>query len=524
MNFFKKHKKGLIILTVIVLVIGGIVVWFKSAMKKGMEMINAAMANEIVTAEKRDIVSVVSATGKITSIDSRSITSTATGAKVLEVKVLEGDEVKEGDVIAILDASSYEENLANLEDSLNNSKKSNNLSISSAKRQLDETVASTNASNDKYNTQVADLEKKLEDYKNLKEQSLNLYNQAVEDRKKAAANYAGLDAQVKAYDAEITRLNDVSASDPELPTAIAEITAARDAINVPAAFEAYNLAQSMEATRLSNYNTVLAQYESTETSLNNMKDTRDEMKRNNDASVAARQDALSSAKLSTNSSTSSVETQIDSVKDQIESCTVTAPIDGVITSLGVTEGSQYAGTAIAVIEDVSSYEITAEIDEYDIGAVKKGQKVVIKTNGTGDAELEGIVKSVAPRASIGAGGVTYKVVISVLTKNDLLKLDMTAKLSIVLEEAKNTLTVPYDAVETDDDGNEYVNVVDGKDASNLPVTHKVYVTTGVSSAYYVEILSGDLKEGDEVTVERENAGTFDFNTIFGVNGNETDGM
>ena len=126
MNFFKKHKKGLIILTVIVLVIGGIVIWFKSAMKKGMEIINAAMANEIVTAEKRDIVSVVSATGKITSIDSRSVTSTATGAKVLEVKVLEGDEVKEGDVIAILDASSYEENLANLEDSLNNSKKSNN--------------------------------------------------------------------------------------------------------------------------------------------------------------------------------------------------------------------------------------------------------------------------------------------------------------------------------------------------------------------------------------------------------------
>ena len=77
---------------------------------------------------------------------------------------------------------------------------------------------------------------------------------------------------------------------------------------------------------------------------------------------------------------------------------------------------------------------------------------------------------------------------------------------------------------TDDDGKEYVNVVDGKDASNLPITHKVYVTTGVTSAYYVEILSGDLKEGDEVTVERENAGTFDFNTIFGVNGNETDGM
>ena len=528
MNFFKKHKKGLIILTVIVLVIGGIVIWFKSAMKKGMEIINAAMANEIVTAEKRDIVSVVSATGKITSIDSRSITSIATGAKVLEVKVLEGDEVKEGDVIAILDASSYEENLANLEDSLNNSKKSNNLSISSAKRQLDETVASTNASNDKYNTQVADLEKKLEDYKNLKEQSYNLYKQAVADRAAAQAAYEQALKALTTPAAPATPTtpdnstsgNDTSGNDTS-GNAPAQTQTAPD---VTALLQTYNAAQANEATRLSNYNTIVAQYEATETSLNNMKDTRDEMKRNSDASVAARQDALSSARIQSNSATTSVESQIDAVKDQIESCTVTAPIDGVITSLGVTEGSQYAGTAIAVIEDVSSYEITAEIDEYDIGAVKKGQKVVIKTNGTGDAELEGIVKSVAPRASIGAGGVTYKVVISVLTKNDLLKLDMTAKLSIVLEEAKNTLTVPYDAVETDDDGKEYVNVVDGKDASNLPITHKVYVTTGVTSAYYVEILSGDLKEGDEVTVERENTGTFDFNTIFGVNGNETDGM
>ncbi|MBR6307475.1 MAG: efflux RND transporter periplasmic adaptor subunit [Lachnospiraceae bacterium] len=515
MNFFKKHKKGLIILTVIVLVIGGIVVWFKSAVKKGMDMINAAMANEIVTAEKRDIVSVVSATGKITSIDSRSITSTATGAKVLEVKVLEGDEVKEGDVIAILDSSSYEENLANLEESLNNSKKSNNLSISSAKRQLDETVASTNASNDKYNTQVADLEKKLEDYKNLKEQSLNLYKQAVIDRTAAQTAYEQALRAITSPAAPSTSGNDPSANDPAQSQQLPDVSAL---------LQTYNAAQANEATRLSNYNTILAQYEATETSLNNMKETRDEMKRNSDASVAARQDALSSARIQSNSATTNVESQIDTVKDQIESCTVTAPIDGVITSVSVTEGAQYAGTPIAVIEDTSSYEITAEIDEYDIGAVKKGQKVVIKTNGTGDAELEGVVKSVAPRASMGASGVTYKVVISVLTKNDLLKLDMTAKLSIVLEEAKNTLTVPYDAVETDDDGREYVNVVDGKDENNLPTTHKVYVTTGISSAYYIEILSGDLKEGDEVTVERENTGAFDFNTIFGVNGNETGGM
>ena len=520
MDFFKKHKKGLIIFAVIVLVIGGIVVWFKNAMKKGMDMINAAMANEIVTAERRDIVSVVSATGKITSLDSRSVTSLATGAKVLEIKVAEGDEVKEGDIIAVLDASDYEKNLTNLEDSLSTSKKSNNLSISSAKRQLDEAVTSGNASDDKFNTQVADLEKKLEDYKNLRDQSLSIYEQAVKNRVAAEAAYknaVSLDASLRAQYAEISG-NDVSDNE-----ARAEIDTQLAGIDLNGLLTAYNYAQADEQTRLSNYNTLVAQYEATESSLKSMKETRDETKRSTDAGIAARQDALTSARLSGSSSTSSLETQIDQVKDQIEACTITAPIDGIVTSLNLTEGSTYAGAAAAVIEDVSSYEITAEIDEYDIGAIRKGQKVVIKTNGTGDAELEGVVKSVAPRASMGTG-VTYKVVISVLTKNDLLKLDMTAKLSIVLEESKNTLTVPYDAVMTEDDGREYVNVYDGKDEKGTAMTHKVYVKTGVTSAYYVEILSGDLKEGDEVSVERENSGVFDFNTLFGVNGNETGGM
>ena len=516
MNFFKKQKKGLIIIAVIVLVIGGIVVWFKNAMKKGMDMINAAMASEIVTAEKRDIVSVVSATGKITSLDSRSVTSLATGAKVLEIKVSEGDEVKEGDVIAILDSADYEKNLATLEDNLSTSKKSGNLSISSAKRQLDEAVTSGNASNDKYNTQVSDLEKKLEDYKNLRDQSLSIYEQAVKNRVAAEAAYKqalASDSALRGQYAEVSG-NDVSAN---------EINEQILSLNLDGLRTAYERAQADEQTRLSNYNSLAAQYEATESSLNTMKDTRDEAKRSTDAGIAARQDALSSARLSGSSSTSSIENQIDQVKDQIDACTVKAPIDGIVTSLGVTEGSSYAGTAVAVIEDISAYEITAEIDEYDIGAIKKGQKVVFKTNGTGDTELEGVVKSVAPRASMGTG-VTYKVVISVLTKNDHLKLDMTAKLSIVLEESKNTLTVPYDAVMTEDDGREYVNVYDGKDEKGTALTHKAYVKTGVTSAYYVEILSGDLKEGDEVSVERENSGVFDFNALFGVNGNETGGM
>ena len=127
--------------------------------------------------------------------------------------------------------------------------------------------------------------------------------------------------------------------------------------------------------------------------------------------------------------------------------------------------------------------------------------------------LEGHVKSVAPRATVPiagttSGNVTYKVVIAVDTKNEALRLDMTAKLSIVLSETDNTLTVPYDSLIYDDDNNPYVEKVleDG-------TVENVYVTVGVTNDYYAEVSSENLKEGDTVNVKRDLSEVFDFNAL-----------
>ena len=158
-------------------------------------------------------------------------------------------------------------------------------------------------------------------------------------------------------------------------------------------------------------------------------------------------------------------------------------------------------------------------DEYDIGKIKKGQAVVIKTNGTGEEKLDGTVISVAPKASQSmSGGVTYTVKVSVDTPNDMLRLDMTAKLSIILNSAENVLTVPYDSVIIDDDGNTYVEIVDGKDESGALITHRADVTVGTSSDYYVEVSGPEITEGTEVNVIREDSSVFDFSSFFSRSG------
>ena len=249
---------------------------------------------------------------------------------------------------------------------------------------------------------------------------------------------------------------------------------------------------------------------------------RDDTVRTTNQSIAARKDSVATTGINTESSKRSAESTVESIEDQITDCEVKSPVDGIITAINVVEGESYAGGAIVTIEDTSSYEVTAYIDEYDISKVKVGQEVKIKTNGTGDTELKGVVKTVSPRAERGLTSVQYKVIVSVLTSCDDLRLDMTAKLNIVLEEKKGVLSVPYEAIQVDEKGYFYGEVLDSgnpvdfsgvsdgtmtaKQLKELQKTdtkyesHKVIVTKGLESDYYVEIFSDELTAGTTVVI------------------------
>lgn len=530
MNFFKKHKKGLIILGVIASIIIALVIWIKSAYKKGMELLTNAMSTETAVASRRDLVSVVSATGKITSLDSRDVTSKAQGAKINTVNVSVGDMVSEGDILVLLDSSDYEESLQNAKDSLENAEKSSNLSINSAQRRLNEASTSANLAVAKMDEQVEKATKDAEDYKQLKEQAEKNYaawtaQAAIEEAEYKAALEAISTAQANLEEAK-QLLADVSAGDPTdedaAKAAKAAVEAAKGALETANKADLVALSRDVDNAKanankwLADVSSHTASLKQAEATLESVKKSRDDTIRTNESTIASSKDSVTSAKLSSQNSTASMEKQIDTYEDQIEACTVTAPISGMVTSVNAVEGTSYTGMSLVTIEDTSSFEITTEIDEYDIGKIKPGQKVVFKTNGTGEEELEGVIKTVAPRATssmagMSSGSVTYTVVISVLSKNDMLRLDMTAKISIVLESGENVITVPIDAIQTDEeDGREFVNVYDGGvDANGAKTTKKVYVEVGIKTSYYAQILGDAIKEGDEVEVKREASSVFD---------------
>lgn len=131
-----------------------------------------------------------------------------------------------------------------------------------------------------------------------------------------------------------------------------------------------------------------------------------------------------------------------------------------------------------------SYTVSTSVDEYDISDVSVGQRVVILTEATGEDEIEGEITFVAPTTgssslssgtqsgdSGGAGsfstsgtstsGSGYEVKIAVKTNDERLKMGLTAKCSIILEEADNVYAVPYDAVHENSDGTTVVYVSEG---------------------------------------------------------------
>ena len=198
----------------------------------------------------------------------------------------------------------------------------------------------------------------------------------------------------------------------------------------------------------------------------------------------------------------------------VENGVLTAPFGGTVTAVNYDPGDTYMQGAVVTLQDCSSFEISAQIGQYDISDIALGQKVLIKTDATREQELEGTVVFISPTATVTAGmqttDPTYEVKISVDTKTDRLRLDMSANLSIIIAQHENCLTVPYNAVQTAEDGSRFVEVV-GEDESLTVVPVKVVL----ESNYYTEV-SGDLTEGQQVRVVSEGSSMLDMFEAMGM--------
>ena len=528
MKWIKKHKKLCIFLVIAIILIIIIARFVSNVQKAAETMLSMMNQQETAAVERRSLVESISATGYVTSAGSKSVTAEVTGVKSLSVPVQVGDMVQEGDLLCLLDTSDLEESLANSELSLSVTQKRTQLDLESAQRGLAEAGVSVQVDLSRIEEQVAS--------------ALRTYEEARESMNRAGSNYGNANnnsteirRELEEYQAQLAQVHEqinglrdsevsVSGGDSSDKAAL-EAEAKRLEQLITEYQMKYSTAQETERNLKSIYDQAISSVNNAYDAYERQLQSQEDAIRNGSSTLQNRQDNVTSSQLSASTSGISDRQQIDRYQEQIDACNVTAPISGIVTTVNLEAGDRYNGGAIVTIEDISSYEVTVEIDEYDISKIKVGQKVVIKTNGTGDLELEGKVISIAPRATAGAN-VTYTVKTSIDTSCEDLRMDMTAKLSIIISSKENVLTVPYAAVQTAEDGSFYVEVVDenaGADAVGsgqpdgapgeggnaampgvLP-TRRIPVTKGIESDYYVEISGEGIEEGLEVIVPADDS-------------------
>ena len=185
-------------------------------------------------------------------------------------------------------------------------------------------------------------------------------------------------------------------------------------------------------------------------------------------------------------------------KIQLSYATITAPLDGVIGSVSTQEGETVAAGLSAptfvTIMDLNRLQVDTFVDEVDIGKVTPGQKAVFTVDSFPGREFGGKVVAIYPKAVLLENVVTYDVVVQISDiYNGLLRPDMTASVTLLLDARQNVLTVPVKALKRDR-GKSVVYVL----ANGQP--QAMEVKAGWKDSQWVEILSG-LEEGQTVLLE-----------------------
>ena len=138
------NKKKWIILAVVCCVVIAAATMVIFSGKKNRAGENVVPMPQTAEVERRTLVESVSATGKVASSESKTVTALVTGVEIKTVDVEVGDTVAEGDLLCTLDTSTLEQNLADARASLSAAQEKAQISVSSAQRSLEEAQASRN--------------------------------------------------------------------------------------------------------------------------------------------------------------------------------------------------------------------------------------------------------------------------------------------------------------------------------------------------------------------------------------------
>jgi HlyD family secretion protein len=211
------------------------------------------------------------------------------------------------------------------------------------------------------------------------------------------------------------------------------------------------------------------------------------------------------------SSFKDVEKEYLRKKELLDSRMVYSPVSGTVINKNV-EPNQVIGGGHVLFEIATTLEklkLTINIDESDIGLIKKDQKVSFRVSAYPDEEFFGTIREIRMNPHKIDGVTVYKSLVICENRDNMLKPGMSATATIHIGNRLNVLRVPNQSlvvIPPDVDLEELEKsektvvwkkkdlVVDG-----IPY-EKVEIDTGLVGDSYTEITSTNIKESEEILI------------------------
>jgi membrane fusion protein, macrolide-specific efflux system len=209
-----------------------------------------------------------------------------------------------------------------------------------------------------------------------------------------------------------------------------------------------------------------------------------------------------------------VQSSLDTARANLGYTQILAPMSGTVVAIVAREGQTVnavqSSPTIVKLAKLDTITVTAGISEADVIRVKAGQTVYFTTLGDTRKRYYGKLRSIAPapasieqdtggRSSNASGGATqavyYNAIFEVPNPTGELRIAMTAQVYVVLNEAKQVLTIPTAALgDQAADGSYTVRVVD---AQGQPQPRRI--TVGINNNVNAQVIDG-LVAGEKVVV------------------------
>lgn len=183
---------------------------------------------------------------------------------------------------------------------------------------------------------------------------------------------------------------------------------------------------------------------------------------------------------------------------------VRSTVDGMVLDVSVEEGDAIRersnfgeGTIIAEVADMTDLVFEGNIDESDVGQLKKGMRLELTVGAIEKVSFEAVLDYISPKGVVESGSVKFEIIADVIQKEGVfLRAGYSASADIILDKRKNVMAVLERDLQFEDDGKVYI-----EEEIGTQTFEKKYVDVGLSDGINIEVKNG-LSEGTKIKVQK----------------------